>query len=518
MQLLFNNTLHKLMSVLSRTFIHSLWQGLLLGIIAALILQFTVKSGAVKRYNSIFFLIITFITGTVITFIWQWDNAASQTVYGFNSFTGTAVAVFFSGNTQYMGQLLQTISHYIIANEQLIFYGWLIVVTLKLIKLSGALWYNHRVRHRKIYEPGINLKQNCSNLGKKLGLNRTVGLLESGYCKIPLVLGYLKPVILLPAGLLTNLPADQVEAIVLHELAHIRRNDYLVNFFQNIVETIFFFNPFLLWLSSRLREERENCCDDIALLYTQNRKSLAAALISFKAYELYGNAFTTAFPGRKNFLFQRVSRILYNKNNGLGMGEKLFFIPAIIIFFTVMLLASVTQNGKPVKANANTNASEELAAKTTITVIEEKKSITDAQALLEKATEPFSEKNENKKEQKEAMDWYAEQAEAEKEKAALDKLEASQHPATIIGNKEQAANDQKQAKADQEQALADMIQAKKDQEQAIRDQNMAKLDDEQAMKNKILSVKDEVKANMELQKAMKEKESAEKAARNQINH
>ena len=83
------------------------------------------------------------------------------------------------------------------------------VFTLKIIKLSGALWYNQRVRHREIYEPGTGLKQTCSNLSKKLGLNRTVRLLESGYCKLPLVLGYLKPVILLPAGLLTHLPADR---------------------------------------------------------------------------------------------------------------------------------------------------------------------------------------------------------------------------------------------------------------------------------------------------------------------
>ena len=517
MQLSFiNATLHKLVSVLSRTFIHSLWQGLLLSIIAALILQLTLKSGAIKRYNGIFFLLITFITGTVITFIWQWDNAASQNVYGFSSFTQTAVAVFFSGNTHYMGQLLQTISHYIIANEQLIFYGWLMIFTLKLIKLSGALWYNQRVRHREIYEPGTGLKQACSNLSKKLGLNRTVSLLESGYCKLPLVLGYLKPVILLPAGLLTQLPADQVEAILLHELAHIRRNDYLVNFFQNILETVFFFNPFILWLSSRLREERENCCDDIALAYSQNRKSLAAALISFKTYELYGNAFTTAFPGRKKILFQRVSRILYNKNNGLGMGEKLLFIPAIILFFTVMVMASAAQNEQLAKANANKNTREEFTAKTTITITGQKKTIAGSEAFLENANEPFSEMGENNKKQKEAMEWYAEQAEAVKEKAGLDKKEENYHSAA--NDQKQAMADQEQARADQEQAIADMIQAKKDQEQAMRDQNTAKLDYEQAMKNKILFIKDEAKENMESQKTMKEKQTAEKAERNQVNH
>ena len=106
---------------------------------------------------------------------------------------------------------------------------------------------------------------------------------------MPVVIGHLKPVILIPLGCLAGLPADQVEAILLHELAHIRRSDYFVNFLQNITESIFFFNPGLLWISSLIKEERENCCDDIALEQTKNKRGLVQALISFKEQELYGS-------------------------------------------------------------------------------------------------------------------------------------------------------------------------------------------------------------------------------------
>jgi len=86
-----------------------------------------------------------------------------------------------------------------------------------------------------------------------------------------MVIGLVKPAILVPLGLLSNLPPGQVEAVLLHELAHIRRKDYLVNLLQSFAEAIFFFNPAVLWISSLIREERENCCYDIAIGGIKNK-------------------------------------------------------------------------------------------------------------------------------------------------------------------------------------------------------------------------------------------------------
>ena len=95
---------------------------------------------------------------------------------------------------------------------------------------------------------------------------------------VPTVIGWLKPVVLLPASALAGLSPNQVEAILAHELAHIRRHDYLVNLLQTLVETLLFYHPAVWWLSRRIRAERENCCDDLAVSLCGDPVAYAAAL------------------------------------------------------------------------------------------------------------------------------------------------------------------------------------------------------------------------------------------------
>ena len=95
---------------------------------------------------------------------------------------------------------------------------------------------------------------------------------------MPTVIGWLKPVVLLPASALAGLTPRQLEAILAHELAHIRRHDYLVNLLQTLVETLLFYHPAVWWLSRRIRVERENCCDDLAVSLCGDPVAYAAAL------------------------------------------------------------------------------------------------------------------------------------------------------------------------------------------------------------------------------------------------
>ena len=102
-------------------------------------------------------------------------------------------------------------------------------------------------------------------IADKLGVRRAVRLLSSVQVEVPAVVGHLKPVILLPVSLLTGLSTREIEAILAHELAHIRRHDYLVNLIQTTCETILFYHPAVWWISREIRRERENCCDDLAV-------------------------------------------------------------------------------------------------------------------------------------------------------------------------------------------------------------------------------------------------------------
>jgi GWxTD domain-containing protein len=114
-------------------------------------------------------------------------------------------------------------------------------------------------------------------------VNRAVRLIESCVAEVPLVIGYLKPVVLLPAGLASGLRPEQVEALLLHELAHIRRHDYLVNLLQNVVEGLLFYHPAVWWVSHVIRTEREHCCDDAVVELRGDARGYAAALAALEA-------------------------------------------------------------------------------------------------------------------------------------------------------------------------------------------------------------------------------------------
>jgi len=144
-------------------------------------------------------------------------------------------------------------------------------------------------------------------VSKRLGLHRSVRVLESSIAQVPLVVGYLRPVILLPVSLLTNIPATQLDAILAHELVHIRRHDFLVNLLQILIETLFFYHPAVWWLSHRIRVEREHCCDDLVVRVTENRAEYGRALIAIE--ELRGRSCVLALGASKGSLLTRVHRI-----------------------------------------------------------------------------------------------------------------------------------------------------------------------------------------------------------------
>jgi hypothetical protein len=135
-----------------------------------------------------------------------------------------------------------------------------------------------------------------------------VTLLKSALVEVPTVLGWLQPVILLPAAALTGLNPDQLKAILAHELAHIRRWDYLANIAQTVVEILGFYHPAVWWVSSRIRIERENCCDDLAVQVCGNSLQYAKALTSME--EIRHNRTDLAMAASGGSLMARIARLL----------------------------------------------------------------------------------------------------------------------------------------------------------------------------------------------------------------
>ena len=150
-------------------------------------------------------------------------------------------------------------------------------------------------------------QERLGRLAQRAGVDRIVQLGESAAVAIPVVAGWLKPVILLPLGVLTALPVEQVEAILLHELAHISRHDYLANLLQSIVESLFFYHPAMWAVSRRIRRERELACDDQTVKWCQDRHTYAEALAGFE--ELRHQPPLLAATGEGDLL-ARIRRIL----------------------------------------------------------------------------------------------------------------------------------------------------------------------------------------------------------------
>src|SRR5262249_746568 len=120
-------------------------------------------------------------------------------------------------------------------------------------------------------------------VAKHLHLRRAVTIVQSTLVRAPVVVGWLRPFILLPVGIGCELPLGQLDAILAHELAHVRRHDFPINVLQTLIEAVFFYHPAVWWLSQRIRAERENCCDDLAIAALGNRGDYGRALLAIEA-------------------------------------------------------------------------------------------------------------------------------------------------------------------------------------------------------------------------------------------
>jgi beta-lactamase regulating signal transducer with metallopeptidase domain len=152
------------------------------------------------------------------------------------------------------------------------------------------------------------LRQIFEGAAAKVGVRRPVSVLQSGLIQIPAVIGYFRPLVLIPLSLATAFPADQLEALIIHELAHVRRHDYLLNLAQTVLETVFFYHPAVWWISYQLRREREACCDEVVLGVCGNRFGYARALIALE--ELRATSPALALAAADGSLLERIRRIV----------------------------------------------------------------------------------------------------------------------------------------------------------------------------------------------------------------
>lgn len=158
--------------------------------------------------------------------------------------------------------------------------GWMWGVCLLSVRMMIGLRATWVLRRVGLVEVASETRAMVERLSKGMRIRRPVGVATSRRVQVPSVVGYLRPLILLPVSMVTQVTPFQLEAMLAHELAHVRRHDYAVNLVQSLIESLFFYHPAVWWLSYRMRCEREFCCDDVAVSVCGDRPRYANALVA----------------------------------------------------------------------------------------------------------------------------------------------------------------------------------------------------------------------------------------------
>ncbi|HEY4084777.1 MAG TPA: M56 family metallopeptidase [Bryobacteraceae bacterium] len=176
------------------------------------------------------------------------------------------------------------------------------------VRLTGGWLIAARMRRISIRQAPADWQRTLDRLKTRIGISRPAQLLVSALVQAPTVIGWLRPIVLMPVGALAGLPAEHVEMLLAHELAHIRRHDYLVNVLQSIAEALLFYHPAVWWISGHIRAEREVCCDNIAVAITGDAFTYACALADLASRRpAFMNAALAANGGS---LPERIGRLL----------------------------------------------------------------------------------------------------------------------------------------------------------------------------------------------------------------
>jgi bla regulator protein blaR1 len=186
--------------------------------------------------------------------------------------------------------------------------AWFAGVLVLSVRFLGGLRTANRLTRRGTRPATEEYQRMLARLAARLAVTRPVKLLQSAVVKVPTAIGAFRPAILLPASVFTGLPTRGLEALIAHELAHVRRHDYLVNLVQTAAETLLFYHPAVWWVSSRIRAEREQRCDDLAIAATGDARSYARALVRLE--EMRGSAPALAVAAGGGNLWKRVLRLL----------------------------------------------------------------------------------------------------------------------------------------------------------------------------------------------------------------
>ncbi len=296
--------------------LHFTWQGILIGLLLATLLRFSRKASAETRYVACWLalglmLVLPSITTLSALQIAQDDELtaafaeSAAPITADNSSTETQTSTLHATEN---GLSFTTVLYTLTSFRGYLALIWMLGIIVFAFRLQLGLRSTRRLKQQAALNDSSQLQSTFFALCKKLKINRSVVLKRSQQIDQPVLIGWIKPVILLPAGILAGMTPSQIEAILAHELAHVRRHDYLFSVIQSVLETVFFFHPAIWWISHQIRIEREYCCDDLAVKTTGQKKIYLNTLAQLEAYRTA--SFALSLSMNDGSLLDRVQRIV----------------------------------------------------------------------------------------------------------------------------------------------------------------------------------------------------------------
>jgi len=357
--------------------VHFTWQASLIALITGIILFVLKKANGNLRYLLCCFSLVAMICFPILTLVSNSDAPVRSLVTHSTDELAPMekTDVYWNGTligTQHRSNVIavskrDSIINYIEANLLYVTLGWLIgFILISTYRLIGFARLNILVRKtRTAIEPFWERK--IRKQITRLNINQKIRIFESPHITVPAVIGWVKPVLLMPVSFFTGMDSKYVESIIAHELAHIKRYDYLVNVIQLIIETLGFFHPAVWWLSNRIRTEREHCCDDWAVRTVGDKLTYVKSLVRLEENTKRPKVVVAADGSD---LFKRVARILDYKTHQSSLGVHytgLFSLSILSVVFLVgvTLFANIGNNTDTILSRTlveNDNLSQGLVA------------------------------------------------------------------------------------------------------------------------------------------------------------
>jgi bla regulator protein BlaR1 len=325
---------------LGLTLMHFLWQGLLIGCASAVVLTLLRNSRAEYRYLVACCALLACLGWPALEL---WQRLATDAASSSASIYGLQLKVLAIAGDQDWFQLRDSLRY-------LVSLWALCAAVLALRMMAGLLWIERVSRQPANHHAQQRWEAELARLAQRFGVTRAVQLRVVTTLASPITAGWWRPVVMVPAALIAGMPPDLLQALLAHEMAHIKRHDYLVNLLQNVIETLLFYHPAVWWISHRIRTERELIADDVAARQLGEPRRLALALSELERLRFSNHQLAQAANGGN--LMLRIQHLLRPAPQALSWKAAVAMLGVAVACLSIYAEATAADKGTAQESRA----------------------------------------------------------------------------------------------------------------------------------------------------------------------